>query len=285
MQLITISEQWATVVEYAEVNRGGIGIITLNYGYKLAEEKFRELIVGLSTDDVTYQTYPTGDLMKKYAITAFIHSGLNMLPSSKIGKTIKMCNPDIKGSFTIVDCKTLKEAGKEGCRIVSIEGSPEFLSYLATTPKNHQFKVLYKKIYINGGKRLDSVTAHTGPLLPHAASAQLVKGINDVIMKSTQKRYENMRAFADLRHNLDTLLLNYLNTKLTSFPLYPLYTGPTMDQHTDKTEGTMQEETMPESRPLTRRDTDKPTRKTDIWTNRQRTMRDRQFSYAFVHVI
>ena len=33
VQLITTSEQWATVVEYAEVNRGGIGIITLNYGY------------------------------------------------------------------------------------------------------------------------------------------------------------------------------------------------------------------------------------------------------------
>ena len=114
----------------------------LDYGNKRAAEVFRELVSEQSTNEVKYQTYSTGDMMKKYAITAFIHAGLNKLPSAKIGSTIKLCNPDIKGSFTVVDCRTLKEAGKEGCRVISIEGSPAFLDYLATVPKNHQFRIM-----------------------------------------------------------------------------------------------------------------------------------------------
>ena len=142
IKLLEVSRTWVNVVEYAEVNRGGVGVIILNYGNKRAVDTFRELVVQQSTDEVAYQTYPTGDMMRKYAITAFIHAGLNKLPSAKLGSTIKMCNPDIKGSFTVVDCRTLREAGKEGCRVISIEGSPEFLDYLATTPKNHQFRIL-----------------------------------------------------------------------------------------------------------------------------------------------
>ena len=142
VKLLDISSNWVNVVEYAEVNRGGIGVIILNYGNKRAAEAFRELVSEQSTDEVKYQTYPTGDMMKKYAITAFIHGGLNKLPSAKIGSTIKLCNPDIKGSFTVVDCRTLREAGKEGCRVISIEGSPAFLDYLATVPKNHQFRIM-----------------------------------------------------------------------------------------------------------------------------------------------
>ena len=194
VKLLDICAEWVNIVEHAEVNRGGIGIIILNLGIRRAVDSYRDLIVKQSTDRVAYQTYPTGDLMKKYAITAFIHAGLNLLPSSKIGSTIKLCNPDIRGSFTVVDCRTPKEAGKEGCRIISIEGSPEFLAYLATVPKNHQFKIMYKKIYINGGKRLDSVSANTAPQLTHSASAQLVKGVNELIMKSAQKQYQAMRA-------------------------------------------------------------------------------------------
>ena len=258
IKLLEVSRTWVNVVEYAEVNRGGVGIIILNYGNRRAADTFRELVVQQSTDEVTYQTYPTGDMMRKYAITAFIHAGLNKLPSAKIGPTIKLCNPDIKGSFTVVDCRTLREAGKEGCRVISIEGSPEFLEYLASTPKNHQFRILYKKIYINGGKRVDSSSNNSAPLLTHAATTQLVKGVNELIMKSAQKQYANMRAHPDARyviHTKKTLIytLTYYLATLTykKTRLFFPFSGRKPDQNTGGTGGTPNEGTTPRLKTLT----------------------------------
>ena len=284
MQLLEYNEDWVHTIEYADVGKGGIGVLVLNYGNTLAADMVREFIVRQSTPDVSFQTYPVGDMMKRYAVTAFIHagkksnkqiyintitnpilttnnflarnvkknhpkkpketlsyslyyltcpssSGLTFLPAQKLGSILKKCNADIKGTFTIVDCRTLTEAGKEGCRIISIKGSPEFMDYLATIKKQHQFKVLHKRIYLNGGKRADSLSSYTAPRLNHAASSQFVKGVNELIMQSASKMYNAMHAFPDKRYKT---LLKYIkpiksNTYLSS-------PDRTMDQPMDEDE-------------------------------------------------
>ena len=92
-------------------------------------------------------------MLKRYAITAFLHQGLRHIPSKLIAQGFKGCNPDIKGSFTLVDCQTIVEGERQGARIVSFDPSPEFLAYLATTPRGHKFRMSHKKMYINGGLR------------------------------------------------------------------------------------------------------------------------------------
>ena len=56
IKLLEVTRTWVNVVEYAEVNRGGVGIIILNYGNRRAADTFRELVVQQSTDEITYQT-------------------------------------------------------------------------------------------------------------------------------------------------------------------------------------------------------------------------------------
>ena len=43
------------------------------------------------------------------------------------------------------------------------------MDYLASTPKHRQFKMLHKKIYLNGSKRAGSTSEYTAPRLTHAA--------------------------------------------------------------------------------------------------------------------
>ena len=57
------------------MGRGGIGVLVLNHGNQKAADMVREFIVRQSTSLVSYQTYPIGDMMKRYAVTAFIHAG------------------------------------------------------------------------------------------------------------------------------------------------------------------------------------------------------------------
>ena len=152
-------------------------------------------------------TYPLANLPIFLTLST---TGLEFLPSAKLGPLLKKCNPEIKGTFTIVDCRTLTEEGKTGCRIISIEGSPEFMEYLATVPKQQQFKILHKKIYLNGGKRSDSVSEYTALKLTHAASAQFVKGVNDLIMKSASKMYGSARTQTDRQNE-------YINIETNSY--------------------------------------------------------------------
>ena len=111
---------WCNVLEHAEVSKTGIGYITLNYGSHKAAERYRELIISCSTPSVRFATYPTTNVMKRYAITAFLHQGLRHIPSKMIAQVFKGCNPDIKGSFTLVDCQTIIEGDRKGARIVSL---------------------------------------------------------------------------------------------------------------------------------------------------------------------
>ena len=73
------------------------------------------------------------------------------------------------------------------------------MNYLATTSKQHQFKIMHKKIYLNGGKRVDSLSDYSAPTLTHEALTRLVKGVNDLIMKSASKMYQQMRAHPEKR--------------------------------------------------------------------------------------
>ena len=77
MQLLEYNEDWVNTIEYADVGRGGIGILVINYGNQVATDMVREYIVRQSTSLVAYQTYPVGDMMKRYAVTEFIHAGKN----------------------------------------------------------------------------------------------------------------------------------------------------------------------------------------------------------------
>ena len=104
------------------------------------------------------------------------------------------------------------------------------MEYLATTTKQHQFRILHKKIYLNGGKRADSISDYTAPTLTHAASTQLIKGVNDLIMSSASKMYKSLRAFPDARLNF---LINKCSFLLVKLLLSTLYIGQIKDRHMD----------------------------------------------------
>ena len=67
--------RWCNVVERSGIMKAGLGLIKLNYGYHDGVAVFRDSVTGQSTKDVTYNTYPAADLIKKYGISVFIHQG------------------------------------------------------------------------------------------------------------------------------------------------------------------------------------------------------------------
>ena len=75
LDLLEYNDDWVNTIEFADVGRGGIGVLVLNYGNQVAADMVREFIVRQSNSLVSYQTYPIGDMMKRYAVTAFIHAG------------------------------------------------------------------------------------------------------------------------------------------------------------------------------------------------------------------
>ena len=81
LQLLDYNEDWVQTIEFVDVNRGGIGVLVLN---QVAADMVREYIVKQSTLLVAYQTYPIGDMMKRYADTAFIHAGKNTKKNYKL---------------------------------------------------------------------------------------------------------------------------------------------------------------------------------------------------------
>ena len=129
--MVTINMEWCNVVKRSFINREGLPIITINYGFPNGAAVFRDSISGQSTDDITYNTYPAMDMIKKYGITVFIHPGYKGIPNHLLGRGLKGGSSDMKGDFEVVDCRTLKQEGKEECRILSLDPSKEFLEYLA----------------------------------------------------------------------------------------------------------------------------------------------------------
>ena len=76
----------------------------------------------------------------------------------------------------VVDCRTLKQEGKEECRILSLDCSKEFLDYLATKTRNHRYPLFDHHVYVNGVKRSDFSASDTEiPDLSKEVASLLVK--------------------------------------------------------------------------------------------------------------
>ena len=71
------------------MNRAGVGIITLNYGNYTAAERYRALITSCSNDKISFATYPATEVLKRYAITAYIHPGLKHIPTKMLAQVFK----------------------------------------------------------------------------------------------------------------------------------------------------------------------------------------------------
>ena len=220
--LICENPDWCNVLESAEMNRAGVGIITLNYGNYTAAERYRTLITSCSNDTISFATYPATEVLKRYAITAYIHPGLKHIPtkmlaqvfkgyvnyayylntylklarvnlnihlliakpintyqlklilySSSSSSSLRSCNPQIRGSFTLVDNRTITSGDKIGARIISFDPSTEFMDWLKTTKRSDKFRMAHKRIYINGGHRADGRTARNTPP-PHSPGSYLL---------------------------------------------------------------------------------------------------------------
>ena len=116
--LVEENMDWCNVVAGAWLNKHEIGVIQINYGYKKGADRYRALLSYLSTDKAIYNMYPAANLLKKYAITVHIHSGFKKIKTRNLGPGLKGGNPDMKGDFTVVDCRTLTGEGKENCRLL-----------------------------------------------------------------------------------------------------------------------------------------------------------------------
>ena len=195
--MVTINMGWCNVVMRSGVTKAGLGLLQLNYGYPDGLAVFRDSVQGQSTDHVTYNLYPAVDLIKKYGVSVFIHPGYKGIPNVLFGGGLKGGNPDMKGDFEVVDSTTLKQEGKEDCRILSLNCSKEFLDYLATKPRNHRYRMFDHHVYINGGKRSDSVSEYTAPNLSPEAAEKLILSNVDTIMRHAARRQGLGQAFEE----------------------------------------------------------------------------------------
>ena len=82
---VTINMDWCRVVKRSVITKNGLPLLTLNYGYPDGVAIFRDSITGQSSNLVTYNTYPSVDLIRKYGITVFIHAGFKGIPPSTTG--------------------------------------------------------------------------------------------------------------------------------------------------------------------------------------------------------
>ena len=121
VNMVTINMGWCNVVERSGVTKAGLGLMKLNYGYPDGVAVFRDSIYGQSTNDITYKTYPAADLIKKYGISVFIHQGYKGIPNHLLGGGLKGGNADMVGDFEVVDSRTLRQEGKEDCRLLSLD--------------------------------------------------------------------------------------------------------------------------------------------------------------------
>ena len=95
-----------------------------------------------------------------------------------------------------MDCRTLTAEGRQGCRVISLDCSADFLDWLATKPKNYKFGFLYSYLYINGGKRSDSLTQYNTPALSPEASSMIHQWKGGEVMKTAFRAWGIPQAFA-----------------------------------------------------------------------------------------
>ena len=194
---VSIEMGWCNVVTRRGVNRQAIGIIQINYGYQVAAEVFRDSISGQSTEMVEYNTYPAVDILKKYGVTVFFHSGYKGIPTHLLGGGLKGGNPDMRGDFEVVESRTLKFEDREECRLVSLDCSEDFLKYLATKTRNWKYAAYGMKVYINEGKRSDSQSEYTVPELSKETSTKIVQANSGIILQYSAARLGYQKQFSE----------------------------------------------------------------------------------------
>jgi hypothetical protein len=158
-------------------------------------ERYRGIIRDSGSGDISYETYPTATILKKHAISMFLHDG-HYVRNDQIGPIFARRNPQLEGKFTIASVKELKtKIGQEKstmpARVVTINGSPQFLQSLSKFHKNYKFKLGYKFVYLNGGVRADTSEASvqemaSAPALPLEQITDILKSHQDTIVSITR---------------------------------------------------------------------------------------------------
>jgi hypothetical protein len=75
LALIDENEDYCLALEYAEPDAHGIGKLSLNLQVGSGGDRFMELVRGFSTKEVEYELYPTAPILKKHALTIYLHDG------------------------------------------------------------------------------------------------------------------------------------------------------------------------------------------------------------------
>ena len=195
-QLMDESALYCLVVEDIKVNDQGLGIIVLDYQDNgTGAERYRAILRGFSTPELGVETYPVADLLKRYALTIYLHRQ-HSVPDHRIGECIKIHNQGLKGSFTIIFNKKIKTGPRTGSRILSLSASEEFLQSLAQFDRNHRFRLSNKRFYITGGIRKDSSPSAPLPPLPTDQVTSLLHGnmakIIDIANQQLEERSRHL---------------------------------------------------------------------------------------------
>lgn len=193
--LINQKPEWMRLVKGAKFNQFGIGVFRLKYGDKEGCEMFRNLIRTRSTHTEQFETWPACDIIRANGISIYLHAGFQPIHVKNIGISLKGCNPDMEGSFKLVNCRTLTAEGRQECQVISLDCSAEFLEWLATKPKNYRFGFLYSYLYINGGKRSDSITQYQTSALSPEASSLMHQWKGGEVMKTAFRAWGIPQAF------------------------------------------------------------------------------------------
>jgi hypothetical protein len=206
MALIDEDPDFCLALEYAEPDANGIGKLSLNLQVGSGGDRLMERIRDFSTNEVEYELYPTAPILKKHALTIYLHDG-HFISNARLATTIAKCNPGLKGNFTLTDIKEMKPRVPPGQtlnpdkplpRILTLDGDADFLRSLAQFNKNHRFKLANKNFYLNGGVRKDSTpeaqeSAKALPPLPASQISEILKAHNERIIAEA-KRQEEVRA-------------------------------------------------------------------------------------------
>ena len=193
-QLMDEKAEYCLVVDSVAVNDAGIGLIGVNYQDMDGAERFRGILRSYSTDDMLVETYPVSDILKRHALTIFLHRH-HHTPDHRIGDVLRIMNPGLKGSFTIIYNKLIKSGPRQGSRIPSLDASDEFLESLSRFDKNHRFRLANKKFFISGGIRKDSSPTEPLPKLPSAQITNLLTSNMGLIVANANRQVEERRQF------------------------------------------------------------------------------------------
>ena len=188
-ELMDEKAEYCLVVDSVAVNDAGIGLIGINYQDLDGAERYRAILRSYSTEAMMVETYPVSDILKRHALTIFLHRH-HHTPDHRIGEVLRIMNPGLRGSFTIIYNKLIKSGPRTGSRIISLDASEEFLNSLSKFEKNHRFRLANKKFFISGGIRKDSSPSEPLPVLPSAQITNLLNSNMGLILANANRQVE-----------------------------------------------------------------------------------------------